>query len=639
MRLKLITRGRQPLNGFLPVLFCLLFAGCLSTAEPGPGRAWFVSTSGCDDNPGTVEEPFLTINRAAEVAGPGDTVRVGPGVYAEAVVFPRSGEPDRPIVFAGERGPDGEWLTVLDRGVPLAGWEPAPEVGEGVFRAETGSAPVTVTLGGRMLARINESHMASGLGFRYLAMPAGAVLAGNEEVPADIRMENHLVPEHLFWDGIEALYGFHEGKTYIRFREGDDPRGMVLVSAESVGPRRNWPVPGTGGGFTIHDRGHIVIRDFCVRSAEVSVHLHGPGAVGNLVERNRLRHGRMRVLISGGASRNVVRDNEMSLAYHGHDRPGAWGTPDPDRDSSLAGYVYRVFKHIVGVNSSDDRAIALRGGDDNEITGNRIRDGLIGISVADASRAVISGNEISGMSSIGLHLVPAGGEGPVDCRFQDNLVYNCNINLRLHHFNAAAPGRWRTWFFRNVFLQPENRGHHVYVHWVGDEGPGVLPDRGHPEVFFYHNTFSGGTRVLTPGRVRPGGGLPLTRFFNNVLSSPVAVSGAGFRAAGREVIDVFDRNLVVEEVIERPAWFGEENIVDPGARLSRPDGSPGIRLAEDSPARGAGLDLSRPFSVQGRDFPALPGMEPGYFTGDAPDLGAIPFGASVPFEKPALSGR
>jgi len=41
--------------------------------------------SASDSNPGIAGKPFLTINRAASVAAPGDTVHVLEGVYRERV--------------------------------------------------------------------------------------------------------------------------------------------------------------------------------------------------------------------------------------------------------------------------------------------------------------------------------------------------------------------------------------------------------------------------------------------------------------------------------------------------------------------------------------------------------------------------
>lgn len=46
---------------------------------------YYVSNNGCDFADGTKEAPFKTINRAAQIAAPGDTVRVHGGVYREWV--------------------------------------------------------------------------------------------------------------------------------------------------------------------------------------------------------------------------------------------------------------------------------------------------------------------------------------------------------------------------------------------------------------------------------------------------------------------------------------------------------------------------------------------------------------------------
>src|SRR5262245_59997508 len=66
-----------------------------------------VATSGKDSNPGTKSAPLRTIQRAADLAQPGDAITVHEGVYRERVDPPRGGTSDkRRIVYqaaAGER--------------------------------------------------------------------------------------------------------------------------------------------------------------------------------------------------------------------------------------------------------------------------------------------------------------------------------------------------------------------------------------------------------------------------------------------------------------------------------------------------------------------------------------------------------
>ena len=68
------------------------------------GRAFYVSPSGSDANPGTLTQPWKTIKKAASVVLPGDTVYVRGGVYTETVVISRSGSAENPIQFLAYQG-------------------------------------------------------------------------------------------------------------------------------------------------------------------------------------------------------------------------------------------------------------------------------------------------------------------------------------------------------------------------------------------------------------------------------------------------------------------------------------------------------------------------------------------------------
>jgi len=79
-------------------------------ADPGPfpykDEVFFVSPQGDDSAKGTsVKQAWKTLARACREAGPGRTVYVMPGKYAEALAPARSGEEGKPIVFRG-RGRD-----------------------------------------------------------------------------------------------------------------------------------------------------------------------------------------------------------------------------------------------------------------------------------------------------------------------------------------------------------------------------------------------------------------------------------------------------------------------------------------------------------------------------------------------------
>ncbi len=87
-------------------------------SSPADGNVFYVATDGDDGNPGTLAQPWRTIQHAAETASPGDTVYVRGGVYHEAVTVQVSGAEGAPITFASAPGEtailDGSGLTDPD---------------------------------------------------------------------------------------------------------------------------------------------------------------------------------------------------------------------------------------------------------------------------------------------------------------------------------------------------------------------------------------------------------------------------------------------------------------------------------------------------------------------------------------------
>ncbi|MET9904767.1 sigma-70 family RNA polymerase sigma factor [Streptomyces sp. NPDC006446] len=82
---------------------------------PAPAKTlaptYFVSSTGSDSNPGTsAASPFRTLQKAADLAGPGDVVAVMNGTYTEprkganVLTIKRSGRPGAPITFTAYPG-------------------------------------------------------------------------------------------------------------------------------------------------------------------------------------------------------------------------------------------------------------------------------------------------------------------------------------------------------------------------------------------------------------------------------------------------------------------------------------------------------------------------------------------------------
>jgi hypothetical protein len=71
-----------------------------TASAPAEPKTFYVAPDGDDSNPGTGrKQAFRTVNRAAALIGPGDTVLIAGGDYHETVRIRAAGTKDRPITF------------------------------------------------------------------------------------------------------------------------------------------------------------------------------------------------------------------------------------------------------------------------------------------------------------------------------------------------------------------------------------------------------------------------------------------------------------------------------------------------------------------------------------------------------------
>jgi len=79
--------------------------GVCEAADEGEAEgAYYVAPNGDDSNPGTEDQPWRTIQKAADTLVAGQTVYIAAGTYAERVVPANSGSEDNYIVYAAHPG-------------------------------------------------------------------------------------------------------------------------------------------------------------------------------------------------------------------------------------------------------------------------------------------------------------------------------------------------------------------------------------------------------------------------------------------------------------------------------------------------------------------------------------------------------
>ncbi len=579
-------------------------------------NCYYVATNGNDANSGRLGYPWRTIQHAASTATNGSRIIIRAGEYNEFVTAQKSGTAALPIIFEGERAPNGDWLTIIDPSTPITnGWVRAPEISAMTWkRTNLPFDPKELTIDHQRvyfvytlgdLTKICSIYdgITNGIQYFRLAPDALVTLVGNHSM--------------RFWDGLEAIWYSTNGtpKTcYIRFRNGDDPNGRNI----RVAPNQDGLTgiaPGNGGrldyaAISCGVQSNLVFRNLSVRGAFGQVKLGNLAAGSNTAENNHLATGWSRVYVGNHNATGmfpsycIIRNNEIVSDYYGYGDAGARQQATGYR-YVLRNMLYQWCKYMMGVGNTFDQSIVLyNAGDGTRICGNHVHRGGGGDAIVaytdgypPSSRdSVICDNVIENQSSVGLLLL----SGHRNLRVFDNFVSDCNINVRLGMIDKGDTDRL-TYIYRNRFWLPDGAGNHFFFHYADSK-----LDATHPECWVYHNSFSGGFDVFDWNSCAYGsGGSPAFRFLNNLLSCDYAYQWypAAF-GTDAGMVGAFDYNLLKKSGVH-PAWYLPNNIEQEEEEWGNaPD--MGFDLAPGSLAVDMALDLSRPFSVKGVEYPALP---------------------------------
>ena len=529
-----------------------------------------VAPAGKSGAPGTAEAPLASVQAALDRAKAGDTVHVAPGVYRERVAFKAGGEFGQPVTLEGEPG------AVLDGSEPVTlDWQPAPDVAPGAYRARVAFPVFTVVAEGRIVTMLREDRV----------RPGKAGLEPEWEWP---NIFKHGVGPSG-WEGVKALALYRKGskELLVRFRGDLDPRRLAI----SVAPKE--PCVWIGGAS------RCVVRGLTLRNAAYGVLV--TNSLGSVVEQCVIGPADYGVWLEQGADRCTVRGNEIFMnPYAGADpqAPGAW-------DNWLAhksgGYYDRYGVQI---------AMSLGG---HEVHDNFIHDHWDGIEDrgdAGQSRGLrIHHNRILCVSDDGLE--PNGAE--IDCRWHDNLVEHARCGFRI-----KSPQVGPLYAYRNIFFD-NNEDFRNY----GEVEPQPAI------VYVYHNTCTA-KPAIESNKVL-GIGTPNYHYYNNLFWCAYWWGNSGHSV---EPNWQGDGNVYVrrdqDSHWETTRALAAQRSLD--AHSLWTNGSPGfvdfaardVSLQTNSPALHRGIDLSKLVD------PPWPGCEPGYFSGPAPDAGAVPLGQPMP---------
>ena len=387
-----------------------------------------------------------------------------------------------------------------------------------------------------------------------------------------------------------------------------------------------------GAAVRIADKSYISVKNFLIRGASYGVTMAGSSASSNLIENNHIMNGLGRIYIGSGAHDNMVRNNKMESNQLGFEtRPPGPHTEvagcDPANYAAGVNYhTYQTFKYTVGdsVESRGNSGIRIiSAGTNNEIVGNEIFYATTGIDVSGTTGTKVHENTIRNMAAQGFFIQ----SNVQNLEIYDNLLHDSNINIRL---SGMEDGNRLVYIYRNRMYNIPKIGEHFYFHFT----PGSPPPSSPSEFYIYHNSAAGGGNAfgMSTNPVTAGG-MPKVRFINNVFSSYSLytpwVDSPFITTAS--MVGVFDYNwaggLYARGV---PAWFGSNNINARDQKMWNDATMPDFKLPTGSLAIDKGIDLSKSWTVNGVTYPVMPGMASGYFSGIAPDMGAVEFTGTTP---------
>ncbi|HEY2587176.1 MAG TPA: carbohydrate-binding protein [Tepidisphaeraceae bacterium] len=189
---------------------------------------WYVATTGSDNNPGTLGAPFQTIQHAATLAQPGDTVLIRGGIYHETVTPANSGTGGNVITYAAY---NNESVTV-DGADPIGGWSATSS--SGVYSAtmgwDLGEGNNQVFVDGTAQTEARWPNIGADPSRPNLATAQNASLSGNTVTISD----SNLTQPAGFWNG--AVIHFNPGQQWVAYEATVTASGPGFVSFTYTAP-------------------------------------------------------------------------------------------------------------------------------------------------------------------------------------------------------------------------------------------------------------------------------------------------------------------------------------------------------------------------------------------------------------------
>jgi hypothetical protein len=218
--------------------------------------------------------------------------------------------------------------------------------------------------------------------------------------------------------------------------------------------------------------------------------------------------------------------------------------------------------------------------------------------------------------------------GARNIKIHDNTVWEQKYTLLRWHFANQFAGN--NYIYRNQVSAVDKVGSHCFFPNANYAGPQASS----LNVWFYHNSFSGGNVVWEIYDITS---MPGFRAVNNVISH---IGNTSNSSGWPSTMGSFDYNVMSGTLGASGSWYGGNNRTGMPAIWSTSQIEKTFALPSGHPARDSGVDVGQVFTAAGTQYFALPGMIvpgpfPNYYLTTQPNRGWVQW---LPFRMGGLTG-
>ena len=529
----------------------------------------YVSADAKNDGDGSKNAPFAKIQQALDKAVPGDTVELAPGVYYERVKFPRSGQIGKPIRLNGPR------TAIIDGVVKFEQkWKKIPQYGPNAWHTKVPAVFFPKEL----------KNQGAGL----VISPDGLIIQLFEKrvkSPAVKDKTTTWYAPELMTKGIgKTKLNFIKALSMYRHKKSDvivafgDCRDVSKENLQFSPPLPSVVIDGV-------DR--CVVSGLTIRHAFLGIQIKN--SRGSVVEDCRILRSDRGVELDEGSDSCTIRFNEISMdsIFRANPlQPGGW---DAWKGHKRGGYWDRI---AVNIRNS-------KGG--HEIHDNYLHNHWGGVQdIGDNPNLNVHHNRIDEIEDDALE--PDGSE--TNCRWHHNYVTRSRCGFRIKCIRSGPMYAYGNVFFNNK---------EDFRNFKNSNFPEAVS-------FVYHNT-SNTFAAINNNKVKMPPGVKNFHFLNNIFVCDKIYGGTNalnWQDAGN-VYFCRTKGALWQKTLDNAKKYGfksSSKFFDHSNHGVKDFAKGDFSIAENSPARGAGIDLSKY---------NLPGLE----EFSARDAGAIPYGKST----------